>query len=359
MKDYFNPDGITTFKIQNPGTAAAIFDPRNIGTNSYITTKDDAGRDVDTYVRFFQANRTAATTGKVDVCSVEGDTTSQLSQKYEANIVEHQKIILDENEFVNFCGSGADINSADISQFEYARELMEVLFNNVARSLSTSYLSELSGLTGKFSDGTSAAKTIQLLKSDGSINPVGEVAFKREFRNLEVSNPTDITAVGDGILSDYFDLREYSCCSDAGQDVSKVVSPFDFYRDPLVSSELDSVNNILAWRKGTVMPFFKTDHKVEAFRWNDRDYVKTYFEMPFEFNGIRYMIPLDLFIYYDKCGTETSGSTGGLNRWKIALQYQTGLATVPTNIEASGSPFEGVNYVLPFLASCGDTGYCS
>jgi hypothetical protein len=85
-------------------------------------------------------------------------------------------------------------------------------------------------------------------------------------------------------------------------------------------------------------------------------------QLPFNFNGISYNIPVDFTAKYVECGSsdsEASPENSPDSYWVLTWTITAGLATIPATIEPSGSPFEGVNNILKFVATCGTQAYCS
>lgn len=348
---------LPTFKIQNPGALAAFLTPENLANVRLIETVDKStGRTIAHRAKYWQNPRAAATDGFLNFCT-PGSTTGQKFKDYEVTVRKSVELTLDEAEFRTFCGSLADAGKGNIAGYEFAVQQIQAKLNQLIRSYSTGILTQAAGLAGKFIGGA-ASKTVNLLKTDGSVNANGEVAILRSFEDAEL--PTDnILAIGTGNLSEYWYKRAYACCSDAGVDVSKVVAPLRYFRDPAAASVLANPNGFLAFTPGAAVPYFSAIN-VGGFERLEETYTKTVINVPFQFNGINYNLPVDMFINYAKCPTPAEGDDYTPDSvWTIVWTLSGGLATIPDDIEPSGSPFEDVNNLFTFVAGCGNDAYCS
>jgi hypothetical protein len=353
---------LPTFKIQNPGTLAALLMPDNLQGVSMANITDAAGRTVINRVRYFKNPRASAEDGWQNFCT-PGDTTGQNFKDYPANIVKSVKLTLSEAEFRDFCGIPADGNASNISLTEFGVQQTRAKANELLKAVSNAFSVQLAANTGKFADG-STSKNAQLLTTVGGVDANGEVLVRRSFEDLEL--PTDgIIAVGSGNLSEYWYKRQYACCSDAGVNVSNVTSPLMYFRDSAIGSVTSNSNTFIAWSAGAAVPFFRQMF-VGPYIKNGSDGTvnirKIPIQLPFNFNGINYNIPVDFTAKYVECGSsdaEASPENGPDSYWVLTWTITAGLATIPTDIEVSGSPFEGVNNILKFIATCGQQAYCS
>lgn len=353
---------LPTFKIQNPGTLAALLLPQNLQGVNMIPITDPAGRLVKYRARFFQNPRNGASDGWQNFCT-PGDTVGQNFQDYAPNITKSVKLTLSEAEFRDFCGIPTDGNASDISLTDFGVKQTRAKANELLKAVSNALSVQLAASTGKFADGT-ASKNAQLLTSVGAVDANGEVLVRRSFEDLEL--PTDgIIAVGSGNLSEYWYKRQYACCSDAGINVSNVTSPFLYFRDSNIGSVSSDNDTFVTWAPGAAVPFF-ANYFVGPYIKDGSDGTinirKIPIQLPFNFNGISYNIPVDFTAKYVECGSsdaEASPENDPDSYWVLTWTINAGLATIPTAIEASGSPFEGVNNILKFVATCGNQAYCS
>jgi len=352
---------LPTFKIQNPGTLASLLLPDNMSGIRMVEVTDNTGRTIINRAKYFRNPRDVVNDGWSNFCT-PGATSGQDFKDFPADITKSVKLTLDEAEFRDFCGIPSDGNASDISLTAFGLEQTRAKANQLLKAVSNAFAVQLAANVGKFQDG-SIVKNANLLKTDGSVNANGEVLVKRSFENIEL--PTDdIIAVGSGNLSEYFYKRQYACCSEAGIDVSKVTSPFRYFRDTAIDSVMAGDNNFITFAPGSAVPFFRRWF-IGPYEKNGSDGTnirKIVIDLPFLFNGISATIPVNFTVKYIECGStdeDASPENGPDSKWVLTWTINAGLATIPSNIEISGSPFQGVNNILHFIATCGNSAYCS
>jgi len=341
-------------KIEMPGVLAGLMSADNRGNLDIIPTRGRNNEIIDFRGRFIQNGRQDATDGYPNKCDTSGDMTGQKSHQYETMTPKSAPtLILDEAGMQEICHSVND--DADrienVSGFEHAQKLAMQHINQLLVAIDDQLTSALVANTGKFKDSTSAKKTLNLLRTvdlqNDTPNGDGIVKLLSEFDDLEVRNQGDLLVFGSGILRDYFLARDYAF-SHTGSNFNEINAPFRFFRTGKIDNYQAGTDNIIAMKSGMAVPFFKTEFSKRAYQMEMPDFSKRSFDMQFDFGGVQFSIPVDMQVYYNKCNTDGSPVAAPHGKWAINFTTSVGLATLPSDIEPSGSPFEGVNYILPF-----------
>ena len=346
-------DGSPTLKIENPGTMAALLSPDNLRGVRLADVQED-GRTIAKIVKYWENPRSTdeETDGIPDFCT-PGSTTGQKFGQFLPNIKKHVKLTLSEKEFRDFCGIASDGNAQNVSGTAFAQEQIQAKINELIRAYTRGLTIELATRVGNFTDGDTV-KNIPLITPAGGANHVGEVQFIREFEKAELRSD-NVIAIGDGLVSDYFKLRQYACCSDAGVNASLIREPFRLFRQPGTDSLIEGNENIIAWSPGSVVPFFRPNFVGPfAHAPGESEIVKINIPVPFNFNGIAYTVPVDFTVKYIPCPDEGEIDS----KWVLTWMLHGGLASLPSDMEPSGSPFEGVTNIFHFRGICGAAEYC-
>jgi hypothetical protein len=351
--------GNTTFKIKHPGTLTALLSPENLAQVEMKQTETPGGQKTIVQVQYFTNPRTGATIGWPDFCGT-GETEPQKFATFDplspVSVVQD----LTEAQFKEFCLADGD-TAENITVTSYAQQLIRAKLNQLFKGVNDSLLVELATRVGNFADGTAGPQLVPLVDVKGRPNEQGVTDMEIAFEDIEITNIDDLLVIGSGFLNRHFKGLKYACCSDAGVNIGQTGAPFNFFREPNIDTLVAGEQNIIAFAPGAAVPFFVSEFKgkYSTADWSHTNILKDTIEVPFEFNGVSYNIPVDYTAKYHECGHADNGTNTPNSSWRLTFTITPGLVSLPTDIEISGSPFLGVNNILHFRGECGEPDFCS
>lgn len=339
----------TTYRIDAPGTLSAVRSAENISGFRQIDFQDPNSTNIIYQIGpYFQNPRTPATDSAVNICTT-GTTTGQKFANVSLDKTSSVQETLDEAEFANFCNS-YDANGNSIADSTFARALIKAKVQELLVKVNRNLTDYIVANTGNFRGGTTGPRQITMLNSAGGVlapAASGEIEIENSYEDLE--SPGPYFAIGSGNLRTYAKYARIACCNNGGVDLTKLDSNMRFYRDPYVDTAFGTDNNVLTLKPGAVQ-LFTVQNFVGPIQTFGYDFQKTNVIVEWMGpNGQMLRLPVDFAAFYDKCGASGTGKS----KWVLTWIARYGFYTIPSDVEASGSPFEGVNGVLHFVANCG------
>lgn len=331
----------TTYRIENPGTLAAVMAPRNNNGFEAVDIQDPTGKTRIVRLKYWTNPRTAASDADQQICTA-GSTTGEKFASITIDKTSSVKLTFNDAEFRLFCASLA--GASNVSSSGFAQSQIRAAMNQLVVKINNDTVDNLVANVGNFINGAAGPKTVTLLNTNFTPQYKGESTMMKDFEDIEAPGRPIIT--GSGIMRDYTTLKGIACCNDGGVDISRTTGSFDFYRDGYVDTSIGTSNNFIAWEPGAFRMFFR-NFFVGPFDFTQEDKVKA--TMIFVWNGIS--IPLDMTLYYNFCGTDGTGKT---SQWILTFAANYGYFYLPSDLEAAASPFFGVNNILHYVGDCGD-----
>lgn len=133
---------------------------------------------------------------------------------------------------------------------EWISRVFQSKIDALRNELDKRLITNISSNFGKFSDGTTAVKSFQMINSaTSSANYLGEVSALDEFDKISASGKPIF--VGAGNLNSYAMLQKIGCCNSGGTDLSGAGN-FSFYKDYNVGSLLSNANDFIAFAPNSV-----------------------------------------------------------------------------------------------------------
>jgi hypothetical protein len=334
LKDSIGNENLPNLKIQSTGTIAGALDPAN---RNLVRTQGDlkGPKNTTLQVMYFDADRTAASATEKDYC-VAGDTPGEKFAEIKVDKVASVDFTLNRDAFRDLCSQYGE--KTDYAQMHLAQKANQLLVK-----LNKDAVTNLNANHGNNADGNNNPIILPLVTPKTAVNPLGELRYRSAWERLEVMERAILS--GGGIFSDYAHLKDISCCSEVGINNASKAIPWSFFRDPSVGVETGNANDAFAWTPGAFQVFFREKHTGEFMVSNPDIRMVT---MLTQVNGVE--LPINMVVNYEKCN-------GG--RFIITYTLDYGFFTMPTDIEAEGSPWYGVNNILKFRAECSDDGYCA
>jgi hypothetical protein len=210
------------------------------------------------------------------------------------------------------------------------------LFDTVLRAVNADITLKLEALMGNYADGVTssltAPRTINLIGTNGQINPAGIPIIENEFNKLGVTN--GFTMVGGSFVNMYQNLSGLAVAnSSLGIDATKVRNQpmyFDSGMDALLTA---TGCKALTWANGTVQ-------LMESYRYNGDRALYTDYDVKEvrEYNGVMF----DFTMHYDAC----------TDKHTITARKSYDLFYVPT--AAFSCLPSGANLKLQWKLACGD-----
>lgn len=334
---------ITTYRIDRPGMLDALTSGVNTAGTQAIDIDDPTSKNRIVKVRYWQNPRTAAASTAPNICAF-GTSVGEKYATVAVNKTRSVELTLKDDEFRDFCAalSGADT----IAQTDFAMQQIAAKMNQLVKYIDRDAVGEIYANAGNFRDGTSTAKDVTLTSAvNGVYAPQykGELDMLNAFEDIESEGKPIV--VGSGLWREYTKLKNIACCNEAGVDLSLVGDDFYYYRDPYVDTAASDNNIGIAWAPGSAQIFFRTYFR-PPFSHTSSDKQKGVVTM--DYNGTS--IPLDFTAYYDYCGDSNNGRD---SKWVLTWTASFGMFYLPSDLEAVGTDFEGVNNILLFKGNCG------
>ena len=332
---------VTSLKITNHGALQALTSPSNTSGFEALANNDPNGKDRVVRVKYWTNPRTAASTSAPNICST--DTTT--AEKY-ANVTIDQsrsvKLTLSEPEFRTFCDPG-------VRGSAFAQQQIQGKLNQLFDGLDTDIVTYLSTHRSNFYGGVAPGKTVKLVKSDESPSQGGIIQVEQDM--MEAGTVGMPFAIGSGYVWSVGKLLNLACCSTAGIDLSKLAgSPWVNYYDLKVDSIMDGQNNALIVAPGAaqIVPKLKWVGEYDDLQNGTarEDQVKTNISVPVPGGG---SLPVDFTVYRSFCGSNNDGDTSWILTWTVPF----GMWSLPSDVEAVGSPYRSVNYIFHYQFTCG------
>lgn len=328
----------TTFKVQNPGMIAGILSPQNRqGITTELDVQDPGGKNRQVDLLYWQNPRTAADTDCTpDICT-GGDTVGQLAAVVDADLCRTVTLTLDPTQFRDFCGDG--VNTSD-----FARQQTRALINQLLVAIDQDAITYFAANEGQFGGGVVGPQTIILLDENQAPVYSGGAEMAIAYENIEAMGGNPFV-VGSGLIQTYQHATKMICCNDDGIDLS-LGDPFNYFRDVRVDTTIAGQNNLLTWAPGALQMVSRTTYVGDYEEINHPREMKTTTEI----NILGTSLAVDTTVRKDFCGANNDG----LTNWVITWTARFGFWSLPTDLEAAGSFFRNVNYLLRFQAQCGD-----
>ncbi len=340
-------DNVPTLKITAPGLLQAITSTTNTTGFQTVETNDPRGRNTTVIVEYWQNPRAAAATTRPDICTA-GTNLGKLYANVTTPSERSVSLTFDEAAFRDFCG---DSNGSDIVSSPFAQQQMVGVMNQLFAGINEDAVTRAVAVAGNFYNAIAGPKTITLLKTDGSPYYGGENEIISDQQ--DVGNSVKPFAVGAGYLRTYTQLAQILCCNDTGIDASGVAaSSFNYFFDRQVEiATVGTTQDFLVLAPGAFQ-------LVQNNRWKgpyddfingaaEKYEAKTTILAPIPGGGT---IELDMTVRREFCGTGNDGDSSWILTWSTRF----GFWNLPSDIEAVGSPYSGVNGITHYIGTCGD-----
>jgi len=323
-----------SMKVSSPGALSALRSEANMAGVRFLETQDEFGRTQITKVGYYQKlGEDDSSDTQTDICT-PGTTPAKLYASVTTPRYREVELTLNDADFKTFCETHSEYRA------EMTRRKLDVLYHNINKDVVTDLIANY----GEFYDiSSSAAVSVPMVNTDGSANYWGETMILDEFEKAEISGKPLL--IGHGLLNKYVRLQKIGCCNDGGADMSQI-GEFNFYRDAQVDKQQSGANHIIALAPGTTQFISNVDF-VGDFEVFDGKNAKTTIVDPL--TGMT----LNMTVVYNFCQGGDSASS-----WVIKWSVNYGLFTLPDNLAAAPSPWEGVNGIFHFQATCGDANVC-
>lgn len=334
-----NPD----LKIDNFGALQWLTSTTNTSGFEGLQNQDPGGYNRSVKISYWTNPRTEAGTDCTpDICTA-GTTTAQKYAEMTLQLCRDVSLTLDEAQFRDFCGQ----DSGDtIVQSPFAQRQVAAKLNQLLAGISTDAVTYIAAHPGNFYGSIAGPKTLIMLRADGSPYHGAETTISNDLEDAGYMGVTP-GAIGLGYLRTYSKTAQLACCDNTGVDLSKrSSSTWVFYPERRVDAVVAADNNFFLMAPGAVQLVSKVKWVGQYSDIRDKNEAKTTVMVPVPGGG---SFPVDFSVYRSFCGSGNDGNTKWVLTWSLNFDFW----TLPSDVEAVGSPYRGVNGIFQYRATCG------